>query len=136
MKKKQIIIGVILLISIASMIILIVNNNKKRIEKKTESTIEDGAVQNDVEIQSLNFSNIKLTYENGITTLTANVKATKKTVTSAMVKILFVDESGTEIKDTVQVIEEVTTKGKVFTTGFVGNYQNASKVKFVIMEEK
>lgn len=136
MKRKQIIIGVILFISVASVIFIGINNNKKRVEKKTESTIKDGTIQNDVEIESLNFSNIKLTYANGITTLTANVKATKKTVGSAMVKILFLDESGTEIKNTVQVIEEVTTKGKVFTTGFVGNYENASKVKFEIMEEK
>ena len=135
MKKKQIIIGVILLISIVSMIILIVNNNKKRVEEKKQSTIENGTVQKDIEIENITFSDVKLKYENGIITLTSKVKG-KKNIESVTVKIIFLDETGNEIKNTVQVVENITTKEKVFTTGFVGNYEAIKQVKFEVVKEK
>ncbi len=135
MKKKQIIIGVILLISIASMIIIIVNNNKKRVEDKRESTVENGTIEKDIEIENITFSKAQLKYENGITTLTANVKS-KKDIASITIKIIFLDETGNEIKNTVQVVENITVKEQVFATGFVGNYETVKQVKFEIVKEK
>ena len=135
MNKKQIIIGVILLISITSMIILIVNNNKKRVEEKKQSTVENGAIGKDIEIENITFTDVKLKYEHGITTLTSHVKS-KKEVPTVTIKIIFLDETGTEVKNTVQVIENIAPKEKVFTTGFVGNYEIIKQVKFEVVKEK
>lgn len=134
MNKKQIIIGVILLVSIASITFLVINNKNKKTEDKKESPVENGTIKDDIELENITFTDVKLKSENGITTVTANVKS-KKAIKSATVKIIFLDEAGKELKNTIQIIEDISSKEKVFTTGFIGSYESTTKVKFELVKE-
>lgn len=62
MNKKQIIVGAILLVMIASMIIMLVNNHNKKVEDKKESTVENGTIGKDIEIENITFSHVKLNW--------------------------------------------------------------------------
>lgn len=132
MKKNIIIIGGILLVSITS-IILIVGNQKKKAELKKESTVDNGTVKETIEVEGITFSKTKLSYKDGITTVTATVTS-NKTIPSATIKIVFVDKDDKEIKNSVQIIENISDKEQVFSTGFVGNYETAAKIKFEVVK--
>lgn len=132
MKNKIIIIGGVLLVSITS-IILIVGNQRKKAEFKKESTVDNGAVKETIEVDGILFSKTKLSYKNGITTVTATVTSNKP-IPSATIKIVFVDKDDKEIQNSVQVIENITDKEQVFSTGFVGNYETAAKIKFEVVK--
>ena len=62
MNRKQIIIGVILLVSIASITFLAINNKNKKTEDKKESPVENGIIKDDIELENITFSHVKLNW--------------------------------------------------------------------------
>jgi regulatory protein YycI of two-component signal transduction system YycFG len=133
MNKKGIIfiIGAILLVIIV--IVILVNANKK--VDVPNVTIENNEAKGDAVVEQIQFKDITKVYESGITTIRANMYNTTDTVKNVTVKIILKDEKGNELKNMIQVVENLLpNKVKVLSTGIAGDYSKVSEIKFEIVK--
>jgi len=134
-KKKYIyVIGAILLIVI---FVVITNNNKNKnkVVDVPDVTIQDNKATGVVSIEEIEIKDITKIYESGITTIRANMYNKTDSVKNVTIKIILKDEQGNELKNMVQVVENIyPNKVKVLSTGIAGDYSKVSEIKFEIMK--
>ena len=103
---------------------------------KKEETIkldDNGKTETKVEIEKVTFSDIKLEYDSGITTLTATMKNNTKEDMDFEVKITLKDDSGKVEKEMTQKVENLkNNRTKVLQVGIIGYYSNIKNVEFEI----
>lgn len=134
MNKKSIIIvvGVVLLIIIVA---IIIGNKKEEKVDVPNVTIQDNKATGEATVEEIQFKDITKIYESGITTIRANMYNTTDTVKNVTVKIILKDEQGNELKNMVQVVENLLpNKVKVLSTGIAGDYSKVSEIKFEIVK--
>ena len=106
---------------------------------KKEETIkldDNGKTETKVEIEKVTFSDIKLEYDSGITTLTATMKNNTKEDMDFEVKITLKDDSGKIEKEMTQKVENLkNSHTKVLQVGIIGYYSNIKNVEFEIMKD-
>lgn len=104
--------------------------------KKTVQISEDGTTDQNIEIEKITFDNIKLVYENGITTLTANVNNLNAKDDTFVVTINL-KENGTVVKSLQQIIENLDeNQNSILQVGIIGDYSYIKDVEFKVEEEK
>ena len=128
-KKKLSIIILIAIVIVLVVIILISKGNKN-----TNTTIENNMATSEVEVEDVTFSDITKIYENGITTITANMKNDTKKTTNFTIEIIMKDETGKEVQNMIQVIENLEPgKTKKLSTGIVGDYAYIKDIQFKVI---
>lgn len=133
-KKKRIffLIGIIVLVIVV--IATITNLVKKK--EQTKTTFEEGKASSSVFVEEIEFKDITQTYENGITTIKANVYNNTKQAKDVNVKIILIDETKKEVKTMVQAIENIEPgKKKLLATGIVGDYSVIQEVRFELIKD-
>ncbi len=131
--KKQIIIITVLIV-FALMITLVVSCNHKT-KENAQTNIKDNKAVNDVVVNNIKFKNITKVYNEGITTISAEMLNESEEVKSFTVEVILKDKDNNKIKSAFQVVENLEpNKVKTFTTGLVGSYSTADKVEFKIVE--
>ena len=132
MNKKIIIISIILVIAIIFAITRTNKNSKKvNIELSENNTIEN------ITLEEIEFKDIGINYEEGITTIKANVYNNTKETKSINVKITLKDENGNEIKTMIQIIENIEpNRKKLLQTGTLGDYTKAKDIQFEVLSDK
>lgn len=134
MKKKSIIVvvGVILLIIVVA---IIIGNNKNKNVDVPDVTIQDNKATGEATVEEIEFKDITKVYESGITTIRAKMYNTTDTVKNVTIKIILKDEQGNELKNMVQVVENLLPdREKVLSTGIAGDYTSVKEIKFEIMK--
>ncbi len=127
----------IFLIGIISLIITGCGFKKEinKIDNKVEID-KNGVSQEEVEVKEITFNDIKMEYNNGITTLTSTIKNTTKEVKSIKVSIILKDDNNKEVKKLTQIIENIEIDNtKKLQVGIVGDYSKIKNVEFKIEEE-
>lgn len=127
----------IFLIGIISLIITGCGCKKEinKIDNKVEID-KNGVSQEEVEVKEITFNDIKMEYNNGITTLTSTIKNTTKEVKSIKVSIILKDDNNKEVKKLTQIIENIEIDNtKKLQVGIVGDYSKIKNVEFKIEEE-
>lgn len=128
-KQKKLVI-VLFVIVIISFIIIFITKGRK----KTDIKIENDIATTEIEIEDVTFSNIKKVYENGITTITANMKNNTKKTKDFTIEIILKDESGKEVQRLTQVVENLEAeKTKKLSTGIMGDYSNIKDIQFKVV---
>ena len=133
MKNKKAII-IILIIVVVILIILgvknILNNNKNK-----STTIENNVATSEIEIQKVTFSNITKKYENGITTIRAEMINNTNNKKDFTVKIILKNEQGQEVQNMIQIVENLEpNKKKILSTGIMGDYTNIKDIEFEVIK--
>lgn len=105
-------------------------------EKKSQSETSinsDGTATIDVIVSDVTFSDVNLDYEDGVTTLTANMKNNTKDVKNFTLNIILKDEANNEVKKLRQIVENLdSNKTKVLEIGILGYYKDIKNVEFII----
>lgn len=124
------------LIKITFMLLAIMLVTGCSCEKKSQSETSissDGTATIDVIVSDVTFSDVKLDYEDGVTTLTANMKNNTKDVKNFTLNIILKDEANNEVKKLRQIVENLdSNKIKVLEIGIFGYYKDIKNVEFVI----
>lgn len=129
-KKKVIIIGAVLFISIASITIIIIQKNTHL----TSNELIDNKVVGEIVVNEIKFTDIKFKYQDGISTLTAKMKNETSEMKTFNIKIILLDENNKEVKNMLQLVEDLKAEEeRVFSSGFMGNYENVKTAKFEIV---
>ena len=131
-KFKIIIISIILVIAI---IFAITRINKKT--NKTNIELDSNNAIADITLEDIEFKDISMSYEEGITTIKANVYNNTKETKSINVKITLKDENGNILKSMIQIIENIepSTK-KLLQTGALGDYTKVNNIQFEVLSDK
>jgi len=133
MNKKSIIFLVCAILVIVVSIIVLINSNKK--VEVTDITIEDNKATEAAKIQEIEIKDITKVFESGITTIRAKMYNRTDSVKNVTFKIILKDENGNELKNMVQVVENLyPNKEKVLSTGIAGDYSKVSEIKFEIIK--
>jgi len=133
MNKKSKILLVCAILVIVFTIIVLINSNKK--VEVTDITIEDNKATESANIQEIEIKDITKVYESGITTIRAKMYNRTNSVKNVTFKIILKDENGDELKNMVQVVENLyPNKEKVLSTGIAGDYSKVSEIKFEIVK--
>ena len=128
------VIGAILLIVIFG-VITNNNKNKNKVVDVPDVTIQDNKATGVVSVEEIQIKDITKVYESGITTIRANMYNTTDSVKNVTIKIILKDEQGNELKNMVQVVENLMpNKVKVLSTGIAGDYSKVSEIKFEIIK--
>lgn len=131
--KIVFILVIVILVVVITTIILVNNNNKP--QEVTDVTIEDNKAKNDVNIEEIEIKEITKVYESGITTIRAKMYNRTSEVKNVTVKIILKDEQGNELKNMIQVVENLKPdREKVLSTGIAGDYSGVKEVKFEIVK--
>lgn len=81
-------------------------------------------------VGELEISNITKQYEQGITTIRAEVTNKSSQTKDVNLKIMIQDEKKQEIKSTIQIVEQIEpNKKKVLLTGITGDYSKAPNIE-------
>ena len=129
--RQRKIIMFLFVIILVVLIVIFISKSKKN----TETKIENNVAISEVEIEDITFSEIKKTYESGITTVTANMKNNTKKTKNFTIEIILKDESGKEVQSIVQVVENLEAgKTKKLSTGILGDYSNIKDIQFKIVD--
>lgn len=118
MNKKITVIMIIILVLVAIVA-------STRINKKDETITEfqNNIAKSNLVVKDITFSNIKKTYNEGITTINADVVNNTKRVKNANVQINVIDKNGNKVTSMIQILENLTPgKKQVLSTGIMGNY--------------
>ncbi len=135
MKKKSVIIAILVVIVLIIVVSIIVGNNKKKIVDVPNTTIEGNKATGEVSVEEIQFKEITKVYEEGITTIRAKMYNTTDTVKNVTIKIILKDEQGNELKNMVQVVENLLpNREKVLSTGIAGDYTSVKDIKFEIVK--
>lgn len=129
-KKTIIIISIIVVILVIIGVIVISNGNKKK-----STTIENNVATNEIEIQKVTFSNITKKYENGITTIRAEMINNTNNKKDFTVKIILKNEQGQEVQNMIQIVENLEpNRKKILSTGIMGDYTNIKNIEFEVIK--
>ena len=129
-KKTIIIISIIVVILVIIGVIVISNGNKNK-----STTIENNVATSEIEIQKVTFSNITKKYENGITTIRADMINNTNKTKDFTIKIILKNEQGQEVQNMIQVVENLEpNKKKVLSTGIMGDYTNIKDIEFEVIK--
>lgn len=130
-KKKLIILLAIILIFVI-LIVLIINSVKKSNNRKT--SFEGNTATSDVVLEDIEFKNITKNYENGVTSIRADVYNNTKKVKDINVKIILKNDSGKEIASMIQTIEGIEAgRKKILQTGMTGDYTQVEDIEFKVL---
>jgi len=128
------VIGAVLLIVIFG-VITNNNKNKNKVVDVPDVTIQDNKATGVVSIEEIQIKDITKIYESGITTIRAKMYNTTDSVKNVTIKIILKDEQGNELKNMVQVVENLLpNREKVLSTGIAGDYSKVSEIKFEIIK--
>ena len=129
-KKKGIVIITILIVLIILLIVIL----KPKGEQKT--VIGNETAQNSVILEDIEFKNITKKYEQGITTIRADIYNNTKKTKDINIKIILKDEAGKEVKSMIQAIENIEpNKKKVLSTGIMGDYTTIKQIEFKVLDD-
>lgn len=129
-RKKQIIIGIILIVIIIIVIIMISNKKEKSI------SLENGISSENVQLEGVTFSHITSHYEEGITTIRANIKNHTSETKSIEIEILLKDENGNQVGNMRQKLDNLEAgQEKVLTTGVMGDYSHIKDIEMKVVKE-
>lgn len=132
-KTKKFILIVIAVVIIAAIAVIVNNNGKAK--EVTDVTIENNKANNDVNIEEIEIKDITKVYDSGITTITAKMYNRTEQVKNVTIKIILKDVFGNELKNMIQVVENLQpNREKVLSTGIAGDYSDVKDVKFEIMK--
>ena len=137
MNKKMYIylIIIILLIVVFGIIISNFKNKNAIIVDVPDATIQDNKATGNVSIEEIEFKDITKVYESGITTIRAKMYNRTDSVKNVTIKIILKDEQGNELKNMVQVVENLLpNREKILSTGIAGDYSKVSEIKFEIIK--
>lgn len=135
MNKKTKIFIVIVLAIIAVTVIAVVVSNMGKGKEVTDVTIENNKANNDVNIEEIEIKEITKVYDSGITTINAKMYNRTEEVKNVTIKIILKDESGNELKNMIQVVENLKpNREKILSTGIAGDYTDVKDIKFEIMK--
>ena len=138
MNKKMylyLIIIVLFIVIFGSIINNVKNKNKNKVADVPNVTIQDNKATSDVSVEEIEFKDITKVYESGITTIRAKMYNRTDSVKNVTIKIILKDEQGNELKNMIQVVENLyPNKEKVLSTGIAGDYSKVSEIKFEIMK--
>jgi len=135
--NKKIYLYVIVAILLIVIFSVITNNNKNKnkVVDVPDVTIQDNKATGVVSVEEIQIKDITKIYESGITTIRAKMYNTTDTVKNVTIKIILKDEQGNELKNMVQVVENLLpNREKVLSTGIAGDYSKVSEIKFEIMK--
>ena len=129
-KKTIIIISIIVVILVIIGVIIISNGNKNK-----STTIENNVATSEIEIQKVTFSNITKKYENGITTIRAEMINSTNNKKDFTVKIILKNEQGQEVQNMIQIVENLEpNRKKILSTGIMGDYTNIKDIEFEVIK--
>lgn len=129
-KKTIIIISIIVVILVIIGVIVISNGNKNK-----STTIENNVATSEIEIQKVTFSNITKKYENGITTIRAEMINNTNNKKDFTVKIILKNEQGQEVQNMIQIVENLEpNRKKILSTGIMGDYTNIKNIEFEVIK--
>ena len=133
-KKAKIFIVIVLAIIVVTVIAVVVSNNGKG-KEVTDVTIENNKANNDVNIEEIEIKDITKVYDSGITTINAKMYNRTEEVKNVTIKIILKDEFGNELKNMIQVVENLRpNREKILSTGIAGDYTDVKDIKFEIMK--
>lgn len=131
-KKKKIIIVLLIIVLIAIIILMIAMGNKAKEEKRT--TFDGEIANSNIKIEDIEFTDITKIYENGVTTIIANIVNNTNQTKHINVKIILKDEDGNEINSMIQAIENIEPdRKKVLSTGIMGDYTGVKDIEFEVL---
>ena len=117
--------------------LMLVGCGKKtaKVDNKTDID-KSGNAEEKVVVEKISFTDIKLSFDGGITTLEAIMTNNTKENKSFVVNISLIDNSGKEVKNLSQAVDnlEVERKQKL-QTGIIGDYSYIKNVEFRIVSE-
>lgn len=130
-KKKIVIVGGILILVILSITFVFNGINKT---KKTNTIIENNIAKTDVIVEEIEFKEITKVFKNGVTTIGAKMYNKTEETKNVTIKITLKDEKGKELKNMMQVVENLEPgKVKILSTGLAGDYTNVKDIKFEVV---
>ena len=133
-KKKKIIILLVIIVLIAIIILMIAMGNKAKEERRT--TFEGENANSNIKIEDIGFTDITKKYENGVTTIRANILNNTNQTKNINVKIILKDENGNEINSMIQAIENIEPdRKKVLSTGIMGDYTGVKDIEFEVLSD-
>lgn len=133
-KKAKIFIVIVLAIIAVTVIAVVVSNNGKG-KEVTDVTIENNKANNDINIEEIEIKDITKVYDSGITTINAKMYNRTEEVKNVTIKIILKDEFGNELKNMIQVVENLKpNREKILSTGIAGDYTDVKDIKFEIMK--
>lgn len=132
--KKKLIISLAIVLVIVVLIVLVINGVKKSNNRKT--SFEGNTATSNVILEDIEFKNITKNYENGVTSIRAEVYNNTQKVKDINVKIVLKDDSGKEIASMIQTIEGIQAgRKKILQTGMMGDYTQIKDVEFKVLSD-
>lgn len=132
MKNKKFIIIILLVI----VVFTITRRNRK---DTTVSVFEGNRTVNQIVVEKITFANITKIYNDGVTTIRADVINHTRNTVNANVKVSVMDKNGNEVAKLYQIIENLEPdSSKKMSTAILGNYESEIyeiKIDFVSDEE-
>ncbi|MNP17256.1 hypothetical protein D3C76_1096830 [compost metagenome] len=134
-KILMVLAAVVVLVILIFVIVGAINKNKEKVEDSSKTTIEDNKATGNVSVEQIEFKEITKVYDSGITTIRAKMYNKTKEVKNVTVKIILKDESGNELKNMIQVVENLQPdREKVLSTGIAGDYSGVKDIQFEIVK--
>lgn len=131
--KKQIIILSVVFVVIAiiiTMFLLLKTKSNNKTSFDGENAIDV------VELEKVEFSNITKKYENGITTIEADILSNNKNKKDLIIEIILKDDNLEEVERMRQVIENIEPgRKKRLQTAILGDYSSIKDIEFKVVEE-
>ena len=117
--------------------LMLVGCGKKTAKVDNKTDIDKGGnAKEEVVVEKITFTDIKLTFDGGITTLEATMTNNTKEKKSFIVNISLIDDSGKEVKNLSQAVDDLEAERKQkLQTGIIGDYSNIKNVEFRIVSE-
>lgn len=130
--KKKLIISIAIILVIVILIVLVINGVKKSNNRKT--SFEGNTATSNVVLEDIEFKNITKNYENGVTSIRAEIYNNTQKVKDINVKIILKDDSGKEIASMIQTVEGIEAgRKKILQTGMMGDYTQIKDVEFKVL---
>lgn len=135
MKKKKLAFLILGIAVIVGIVLIIANQIKLNNNKKT--TFEGNMASSTIILDDIEFKNMTKIFENGVTTIRADVYNNTKESKTINVKIILKDDLGKEVKSMIQILENIESgKKKILQTGIMGNYSNIKEVEFKVLSNQ
>ncbi len=134
MKDKKELIAIIIVIIIIIFGIFVITNI---IKNKNLLTFEQNTATSNIIIQDIEFKNITKEYQNGITSIRAEVYNNKDQIKTIHIKVILKDASKKEVASMIQTLKEIEPgKRKILQTGIMGDYSNFKYIEFKILSDE
>lgn len=134
-RKKTIALIITITAVIGIILVIVININKDKIKDQISTVIEDNEAENDVVVDKVTFSKITKVYNDGITTLSAEMLNNTNETKNFTIEIILKNDDFEEVKKMIQIVEDLEPgKVKVLTTGIAGDYSYIRNVEFKMVE--